>query len=109
VRRSVSSQNLAQFQAHQSETARIHTQYLHNEEEYARTFAQLTQSGLNLLANSSSAAPGTLEQLVTVLQGLERSDGSIPRSPGRDAAGSRAVSEESGKLLAKLLAAGIRF
>jgi acyl transferase domain-containing protein len=70
---SVSSQNLAQFQTHQSETARIHTQYLHNEEEYARTFAQLTQSGLNLLANSSSAAPGTLEQLVTVLQGLERS------------------------------------
>jgi acyl transferase domain-containing protein len=73
VANSVSSQNLAQFQTHQSETARIHTQYLHNEEEYARTFTQLTQSGLNLLANSSNAAPGTLEQLVTVLQGLERS------------------------------------
>jgi polyketide-type polyunsaturated fatty acid synthase PfaA len=69
----VSSQNLTQFQAHQSETARVHAQYLHNEEEYARTFTQLTQSGLNLLSNSSSAAPETLEHLVTVLQGLERS------------------------------------
>jgi acyl transferase domain-containing protein len=69
----VSSQNLTQFQVHQSETARVHAQYLHNEEEYARTFTQLTQSGLNLLSNSSSAAPETLEHLVTVLQGLERS------------------------------------
>jgi acyl transferase domain-containing protein len=73
VASAVSSQSLTQFQAHQSETARIHTKYLHNEEEYARTFAQLTQSGLNLLTNSTSAAPGALEQLVTVLQGLERS------------------------------------
>jgi polyketide-type polyunsaturated fatty acid synthase PfaA len=73
VTNGTSSQELTQFQAHQSETARVHTQYLHNEEEYARTFAQLTQSGLNLLSNSSNAAPGSLEHLVTVLQGLERS------------------------------------
>ncbi|MEN4099732.1 MAG: phosphopantetheine-binding protein, partial [Anaerolineaceae bacterium] len=65
--------HLAQFQSHQSETARIHAQYLQNEEEYARTYAQLTQSGLKLLENSSSLTPGALEQLVSVLQGLQQS------------------------------------
>ncbi len=68
----VPAQGLAQFQSQQSETARIHGQYLQNEQAYVQAFTQLTQSSLNLLANGN-LAPTQFEQLVSVLQGLERS------------------------------------
>ncbi len=68
----VPAQGLTQFQAQQSETAHIHGQYLQNEQSYVQAFTQLTQSSLNLLANGNLNA-GQFEQLVTVLQGLERS------------------------------------
>ncbi len=68
----VPAQGLTQFQAQQGETARIHGQYLQNEQSYVQAFTQLTQSSLNLLSNGD-LNPGQFEQLVSVLQGLERS------------------------------------
>jgi acyl transferase domain-containing protein len=65
-------ETISQFQGQQGETARIHSQYLRNEEEYARTFSQLTQTGLNLLSGGQHPSD-QLGQLVSVVQGLERS------------------------------------
>ncbi|HEX9012238.1 MAG TPA: phosphopantetheine-binding protein, partial [Anaerolineaceae bacterium] len=41
------AQNLAQIQAMQNETLRVHEQYLNAQSEYARTFSQLLQMGFS--------------------------------------------------------------
>lgn len=63
---------LAEYQAHQSETLRLHEQYLRTEEEYARAFAQLT--GLQTeLVSKGSAASDELPAILPLFESLERS------------------------------------
>lgn len=63
---------LAEYQAHQSETLRLHEQYLRTEEEYARAFAQLTQLQTELVSKGSGA-PGELQSVIPLFESLERS------------------------------------
>ncbi len=63
---------LEEFQVHQSETLRLHEQYLRTEEEYARAFAQLTLLQTELVSKGSSA-PGELQSVIPLFESLERS------------------------------------
>jgi acyl transferase domain-containing protein len=58
------------FQTHQNETVRLHEQYLHIEEEYARAFARLTELQSDLVAKANS---GQLDSLRPLFESLERS------------------------------------
>jgi len=58
---------LAQFQTHQTETQRVHEQYLQNEAEYAKIFSNLAQMEMGVLSS------GNASQAAQVMQGLERS------------------------------------
>jgi polyketide-type polyunsaturated fatty acid synthase PfaA len=62
--------SLAEFEEHQSETLRLHEQFLQNDAEYARIFANLTQMEVGLLSNENS---GQLDKVLTALESLERS------------------------------------
>jgi acyl carrier protein len=57
---------------HQSETLRVHEQYLNNEAAYASIFAQLMQQQGDLVAQGVSS-PQQLEATLKVLQSLSRS------------------------------------
>lgn len=61
-----------EYQTHQSETLRLHEQYLRTEEEYARAFAQLTQLQTELVSKGS-AEPGQLQSVLPLFESLERS------------------------------------
>ncbi|HEX9019495.1 MAG TPA: beta-ketoacyl synthase N-terminal-like domain-containing protein, partial [Anaerolineaceae bacterium] len=61
---------LVELQAHQSETLRLHEQYLRMEEEYARAFAQMTQLQSDLVAR---AAAGDVQSVLPLFESLERS------------------------------------
>ncbi len=63
---------LMEYQSHQSETLRLHEQYLRTEEEYARAFAQLTQLQSELVSKASGA-PGELQDILPLFESLERS------------------------------------
>ena len=63
---------LADYQAHQAETVKLHEQYLRTEEEYARAFAQLTQLQTELVSKGSTA-PGELQAVLPLFESLERS------------------------------------
>ena len=73
---SISSPNvehlLADYQAQQTETVRLHEQYLRMEEEYARAFAQMTSLQSDLVARLS-AAPGEIQAVLPLFESLERS------------------------------------
>jgi len=60
---------LAGFQEHQSESLRLHEQYLRTEEEYARAFAQLTQLQTELVSKGA----GGLQAVLPLFESLERS------------------------------------
>jgi polyketide-type polyunsaturated fatty acid synthase PfaA len=60
-------QILGQFQSHQSESLRIHEQYLHNDAEYGKIFSQLTQAELGVVSNSPNSTG------LQALESLERS------------------------------------
>ncbi len=65
---------LAEYQAHQSETLRLHEQYLRTEEEYARAFAQLTQLQSELVSKgAASSGSGELQAVLPLFESLERS------------------------------------
>ncbi len=59
-----------EYQSQQSETLRLHEQYLRMEEEYARAFAQLTQLQTELV---SKGAGSDLQAVVPLFESLERS------------------------------------
>lgn len=59
---------LADFQAHQSETLKLHEQYLNTEVEYARAFAQMTA----LQASLVTQAAGNLQAVLPLFESLER-------------------------------------
>lgn len=59
---------LAQFQAHQSETLKLHEQYLNTEVEYARAFAQMT----TLQANLVNQAGVNAQAILPLFESLER-------------------------------------
>jgi len=63
--------SLGQFYGHQSETVKIHEQYLKNQEEYARTFADLMKMGYGMFNNGLAA--NQAEQAVHVMDSIERS------------------------------------
>jgi acyl carrier protein len=63
---------LAEYQNHQSETLRLHEQYLRTEEEYAHAFAQLTTLQTELVSKGSGAA-GELQAVLPLFESLERS------------------------------------
>lgn len=63
---------LSEYQAHQSETLRLHEQYLRTEEEYARAFAQMTQLQTELVRKGSGAS-GELQSVIPLFESLERS------------------------------------
>ncbi len=65
-------QFLADYQAHQSETLRLHEQYLRTEEEYASAFAQLIQLQSELVSKSVSGVNG-LQSVQPLFESLERS------------------------------------
>lgn len=65
-------QLLADYQSHQSETVRLHEQYLRTEEEYARAFAHLTQLQTELIAKASAGTDG-LQAVLPLFESLERS------------------------------------
>ncbi len=65
--------SLADFESHQSETTRLHEQYLNNDAEYSRIFANLSQMEISLLSNKDSA------QLASVLPALESLEKSMMR------------------------------
>ncbi len=62
--------NLAQYREHQSEIVRLHEQYLRNEEASAAIFAKLSELEIGLV---SKADPAKMDQIVSVIEGLERS------------------------------------
>lgn len=62
--------NLADFEAHQKETLRLHEQFLQNDAEYSRIFANLTQMQVALLTNKDGAQ---LEKILPALESFERS------------------------------------
>ncbi len=64
-------QAIQQFQAHQTEIARLHAHYLDNEAEYGRIFSELTRMEGSLL--SSASTPEQLGQMSAILENLERS------------------------------------
>jgi acyl carrier protein len=63
---------LKQSYGHQSETLKVHQQYLHNQAEYAQIFSQLMQQQGTLFSNGNTA-PEKSEITLTVLQSLARS------------------------------------
>jgi acyl transferase domain-containing protein len=63
---------ISQFQTSQSETQKVHAQYLENDAEYGKIFSQLTQMEFNLVANRDMN-PDQMEGIRQVLQSLERS------------------------------------
>jgi acyl carrier protein len=63
---------LAQSYGHQSETLRVHEQYLHNQAEYATIFSQLMQQQGTLFSNGNTS-PEQSEVTLTVLKSLARS------------------------------------
>jgi acyl carrier protein len=65
-------QGLSHSFNHQTETLRVHEQYLSNESSYAAIFAQLMQQQGDLVAQGV-ASPQQLEATVKVLQSLSRS------------------------------------
>jgi polyketide-type polyunsaturated fatty acid synthase PfaA len=62
-------QLLAEYQAHQSETLRLHEQYLRTEEEYASAFVQLIQLQSELVSKSVNG----LQSVQPLFESLERS------------------------------------
>ena len=65
---------LGEYQAHQSETLRLHEQYLRIEEEYARAFAQLTQLQSELVSKgAANSGSGELQAVLPLFESLERS------------------------------------
>ncbi|RPJ52070.1 MAG: polyketide synthase, partial [Chloroflexi bacterium] len=64
---------VSEYQSHQSETLRLHEQYLRMEGEYARAFAQLTQLQTELVSKGSSESPGQLQAIIPLFESLERS------------------------------------
>ncbi len=66
----VMEQNLAQLRQHQSEIVQLHEQYLRNEEEYGKIYAKLSELEIALVSN---APQDSLNQIVPVFEGLERS------------------------------------
>ena len=62
--------SMMRFHDHQSETLRVHEQYLKNQEEYARNYVQLAKQQLTALQGSRpvsiSAMPGTTPLVSTV-------------------------------------------
>ncbi len=69
---SVVERLLADYQAHQSETLRLHEQYLRTEEEYARAFANLTTLQTELVSKGSSNV-GEMSAILPLFESLERS------------------------------------
>jgi len=63
---------LTQSYGHQSETLRVHQQYLHNQAEYAVIFSQLMQQQGAIFSNGSTS-PEQSEVTLTVLKSLARS------------------------------------
>ncbi len=63
---------LKQSYGHQSETLRVHQQYLHNQAEYANIFSQLMQQQGTLFSNGNTA-PEKSEITLTVLKSLAKS------------------------------------
>ena len=63
------AQNLEQLYSQQSETLHVHEQYLSNDAEFSRIFAQLTQAELALLSNPNVNS----SQVLPVLEKLEAS------------------------------------
>ncbi len=60
---------LADYSAHQSDTLRLHEQYLRTEEEYARAFTQMTSLQADLVGKSA----GDLKAVLPLFESLERS------------------------------------
>ncbi len=63
---------VAQFQAQQSESLRLHEAFLKSESEYGKIFAELTQMEGSLVVNAANT-PGQLSSLLPILENLERS------------------------------------
>ena len=63
---------LAQFQAHQSETARIHEQYLQNEAKNMQAFSQLALQEISLLSNGNLSSQ-QMAQINALFENVERS------------------------------------
>ena len=63
---------LKQSYGHQSETLRVHQQYLSNQADYASIFSQLMQQQGTLFSNGNTS-PEKSEITLTVLKSLERS------------------------------------
>ncbi len=63
---------LTQSYGHQSETLRVHQQYLHNQAEYAVIFSKLMQQQGAMFSNGNTS-PGQSEVTLTVLKSLARS------------------------------------
>ncbi len=64
---------LAAYQGHQSDTLRLHEQYLRTEEEYVRAFAHLIQLQADLVSNSGSGSANGLQAVLPLFESLERS------------------------------------
>ena len=62
--------SLADFESHQSETTRLHEQYLKNDAEYSRIFANLSQMEISLLSDKDSTR---LSNILPALESLEKS------------------------------------
>lgn len=60
---------LADYSARQSDTLRLHEQYLRTEEEYARAFTQMTSLQADLVGKSA----GDLKAVLPLFESLERS------------------------------------
>ncbi|HVN56486.1 MAG TPA: beta-ketoacyl synthase N-terminal-like domain-containing protein [Anaerolineaceae bacterium] len=68
----VVEKSIAEFQAHQNETLKVHEEYLRSQSEYTRTFADLMQMGYNMFQNPA-AQSGGIENAVRVMESIERS------------------------------------